>query len=73
MGAMLYAAAVVERAMKMQEVILRVLSGALTWLQAADIGLDEISIAAALLHDAVEDTEITLDDVEAAMQQRSAA
>jgi len=32
---MLYAAAVVERAMKMQEVILRVLSGALTWLQAA--------------------------------------
>src|SRR5260370_1863114 len=34
---MLYAAAVVERAMKMQEVILRVLSGALTWLQAADI------------------------------------
>ena len=31
----------------------------------ADIGLDEISIAAALLHDAVEDTEITLADVEA--------
>ncbi len=30
----------------------------------ADIGLDEISIVAALLHDAVEDTEITLDDVE---------
>lgn len=30
----------------------------------ADIGLDEISVAAALLHDAVEDTEITLDDVE---------
>ena len=29
----------------------------------ADIGLDEISLAAALLHDAVEDTEITLDDV----------
>jgi GTP diphosphokinase / guanosine-3',5'-bis(diphosphate) 3'-diphosphatase len=29
----------------------------------ADIGLDEISIAAALLHDAVEDTEITLADV----------
>jgi GTP diphosphokinase / guanosine-3',5'-bis(diphosphate) 3'-diphosphatase len=26
-----------------------------------DIGLDEVSIAAALLHDAVEDTEITLD------------
>ena len=32
----------------------------------ADIGLDEISLAAALLHDAVEDTEITLADVEAA-------
>jgi guanosine-3',5'-bis(diphosphate) 3'-pyrophosphohydrolase len=31
----------------------------------ADIGLDEISVAAALLHDAVEDTEITLADVEA--------
>ena len=30
----------------------------------ADIGLDEISVAAALLHDAVEDTEITLGDVE---------
>jgi GTP diphosphokinase / guanosine-3',5'-bis(diphosphate) 3'-diphosphatase len=30
----------------------------------ADIGLDEISIAAALLHDAVEDTEITVADVE---------
>jgi GTP pyrophosphokinase len=30
----------------------------------ADIGLDEISVAAALLHDAVEDTEITLRDVE---------
>src|SRR5262245_35443315 len=34
---MLYAAAVVERAMKMQEVILRALSGALTWIQAAEI------------------------------------
>jgi GTP pyrophosphokinase len=32
----------------------------------ADIGLDEVSLAAALLHDAVEDTEITLADVEAA-------
>jgi guanosine-3',5'-bis(diphosphate) 3'-pyrophosphohydrolase len=32
----------------------------------AEIGLDEISLAAALLHDAVEDTEITLADVEAA-------
>lgn len=30
----------------------------------ADIGLDEISLVAALLHDAVEDTEIGLDDVE---------
>jgi len=30
----------------------------------ADIGLDEVSIVAALLHDAVEDTEITLADVE---------
>ncbi|MEO5724023.1 MAG: bifunctional (p)ppGpp synthetase/guanosine-3',5'-bis(diphosphate) 3'-pyrophosphohydrolase [Ilumatobacteraceae bacterium] len=30
----------------------------------AEIGLDEISLAAALLHDAVEDTEITLADVE---------
>ncbi len=30
----------------------------------AEIGLDEISVAAALLHDAVEDTEITLADVD---------
>ncbi len=30
----------------------------------AEIGLDDVSLAAALLHDAVEDTEITLDDVE---------
>ena len=30
----------------------------------ADIGLDETSLAAALLHDSVEDTEITLLDVE---------
>ena len=29
----------------------------------ADVGLDEVSLAAALLHDAVEDTEITLEDV----------
>lgn len=29
----------------------------------ADIGLDDISLAAALLHDAVEDTELTLADV----------
>lgn len=34
---MTYAAIAVERAMKMQEVILRAMSGALTWLQAADI------------------------------------
>ena len=32
----------------------------------AEIGLDEISVAAALLHDAVEDTEITLADVDKA-------
>ncbi len=30
----------------------------------ADIGLDDVSVAAALLHDAVEDTEITVADVE---------
>lgn len=30
----------------------------------ADIGLDETTVAAALLHDAVEDTEITIADVE---------
>jgi GTP pyrophosphokinase len=30
----------------------------------AELGLDEITVAAALLHDAVEDTEITLDDVD---------
>ncbi|NDG65913.1 MAG: bifunctional (p)ppGpp synthetase/guanosine-3',5'-bis(diphosphate) 3'-pyrophosphohydrolase [Actinobacteria bacterium] len=30
----------------------------------ADIGLDDVSLAAALLHDAVEDTEITLEEVE---------
>jgi transposase len=32
-----YAEMVVERAMKLQEVILRALAGTLTWLQAADI------------------------------------
>ncbi len=32
----------------------------------AEIGLDDISLAAALLHDAVEDTEITVADVQAA-------
>ena len=31
----------------------------------AEIGLDEVSLVAALLHDAVEDTEITLTDVDA--------
>src|SRR3954449_8893100 len=31
----------------------------------ADLGLDDITIAAALLHDAVEDTHITLEDVTA--------
>ena len=30
----------------------------------ADIGLDETTVAAALLHDAVEDTELTISDVE---------
>ena len=34
---MLYAAVAVERAMKVQEVICRVLAGTLTWLQGADI------------------------------------
>src|SRR5438309_3642223 len=38
---MVFAAAAMERAMKVQEVIMRALSGALTWLQAADIlGID---------------------------------
>src|SRR2546427_483615 len=42
---MLYAAAAVERAMKIQQVIMRALSGAITWLQAADIlGLDPRSV-----------------------------
>src|SRR5205807_5801735 len=34
---MTYAVIAVERAMKIQEVILQAMSGALTWLQAADI------------------------------------
>ena len=34
---MVFAAAAVERVMKVQEVICRVLAGTLTWLQAADI------------------------------------
>ena len=42
---MLYAAAAVEQAMKIQQVIVRALSGAITWLQAADIlGLDPRSM-----------------------------
>jgi GTP pyrophosphokinase len=32
-------------------------------LVLADLGLDDVTIAAALLHDAVEDTDITLDDL----------
>src|SRR5438445_10995849 len=42
---MLWLTAAVERAMKRQEVILRALSGALSWLQAADIlGIDPRSL-----------------------------
>src|SRR5437899_9496797 len=42
---MLWLTAAVERAMKRQEVILRALSGALSWLQAADIlGVDPRSL-----------------------------
>src|SRR5438105_9771819 len=42
---MVLAAAAVERAMKRQEVIMRALSGTLTWLQAADIlGLEPRSV-----------------------------
>src|SRR2546422_7295058 len=42
---MLCLATAVERAMKRQEVILRALSGALSWLQAADIlGIDPRSL-----------------------------
>lgn len=42
---MFYAAAAVERAMTIQQVIVRALSGAITWLQAADIlGLDPRSV-----------------------------
>ncbi len=42
---MVFAAAAVERAMKVQEVIMRALGGALTWLQAADIlGIDPRSL-----------------------------
>ena len=42
---MVFAAAAVERAMKIQEVIMRAWSGSITWLQAADIlGLDPRSV-----------------------------
>src|SRR5215831_3228549 len=42
---MVFAATAVERAMKIQEVIMRALAGTLTWLQAADIlGLDPRSV-----------------------------
>jgi transposase len=42
---MVLAAAAVERAMKIQQVVMRALSGAITWLQAADIlGLDPRSV-----------------------------
>lgn len=42
---MVFAAAAVERAMKIQQVIMRALSGAITWLQAADIlGLEPRSV-----------------------------
>ncbi|MBI1963747.1 MAG: ISNCY family transposase, partial [Candidatus Rokubacteria bacterium] len=42
---MLFAAAAVERAMKVQQVLMRALSGAITWLQAADIlGLEPRSV-----------------------------
>ena len=33
-------------------------------LVLADLGLDDVTIAAALLHDAVEDTTVTKDDIE---------
>ncbi len=35
----------------------------------ADLGLDDVTVAAALLHDAVEDTHVTLDDVAAEFGQ----
>ncbi|MGH1489625.1 MAG: RelA/SpoT family protein [Acidimicrobiales bacterium] len=39
----------------------------------ADLGLDEVAIAAALLHDAVEDTRIELDDIRRAFGSEVAA
>ena len=42
---MLYAAAAVERAMKVQQVLMRALSGAISWVQAAEIlGLEPRSV-----------------------------
>ena len=42
---MVFTAAAVERAMKIQEVVMRALSGTITWLQAADIlGLEPRSV-----------------------------
>jgi hypothetical protein len=42
---MVFVAAAVEPAMKIQEVIMRALSGAISWLQAADIlGVDPRSV-----------------------------
>jgi transposase len=42
---MVFVAAAVERAMKIQEVIMRALSGAISWLQAANIlGVDPRSV-----------------------------
>ena len=42
---MLYAAAAVERAMKVQQVIMQALSGAISWVQAAEIlGLEPRSV-----------------------------
>src|SRR3989441_6524845 len=42
---MVFAAAAVERAMKIQQVLMRALSGAITWLQATDIlGLEPRSV-----------------------------
>ena len=39
----------------------------------AGLGLDDITVAAALLHDAVEDTGVTLDDIETEFGSRSLA
>ena len=39
-------------------------------LVLADLGLDDVTIAAALLHDAVEDTTVTKDDIERELGRR---